>query len=79
METESARILLWPWQGLGDTHGLGNSSPLPLTQEAAMTVKEEGDLNLSKQLFSLPNSRVNGLQLALNELIHEKKECKQIL
>lgn len=44
-----------------------------------MTVKEEGDLNLSKQLFFLPNSRVNGLQLALNELIHAKKECKQIL
>lgn len=66
-------------ESLGDTHGLGNSSPLPLTQEAVMTVKEEGDLNLSKQLFFFHNSRVNGLQLALNELIHAKKECKQIV
>lgn len=38
-----------------------------------MTVKEEGDLNLSKQLFSLHNSRVTGLQSALNEPIHAKK------
>lgn len=37
-----------------------------------MTVKEEGDLNLSKQLFSPHNSRGSGLQLALNELIHAK-------
>lgn len=66
-------------QDLSNTHGLGNSSPLPLTREAVMTVKEEGDLNLSKQLFSLHNSRVTGLQSALNELIHAKKECKQIL
>lgn len=44
-----------------------------------MTVKEEGDLNLSKQLFPLRNSRVTGLQSALNELIHAKKEEKQIL
>lgn len=44
-----------------------------------MSVKEEGDLNLSKQLFFLHNSRVTGLQSALNELIHAKKEGKQIL
>lgn len=49
-------------QDLSNTHGLGNSSPLPLPQEAVMSVKEEGDLNLSKQLFSLRNSRVTGLQ-----------------
>lgn len=66
-------------QDLSNTHGLGNSSPLPLTQEAVMTVKEEGDLNLSKQLFPLRNSRVTGLQSALNELIHAKKEEKQTL
>lgn len=66
-------------QDLSNTHGLGNSSPLPLPQEVVMSVKEEGDLNLSKQLFPLHNSRVTGLQSALNELIHAKKEGKQIL
>jgi hypothetical protein len=34
---------------------------------------EEGDLNLSKQLFFLDNRSVNRLKLALNELIHGKK------
>lgn len=38
---------------------LGNTSPLSLTGEAVMTVVEEGDLNLSKQLSFLDNRRVN--------------------
>lgn len=37
-----------------------------------MIVMEEGDLNLSKQLFLLGDRRVNGLKSALNELIHGK-------
>lgn len=51
----------------------GGSSPLSPTEETAMTVTEEGNLSLREQLLFLDNRRVNGITLALNELILRKR------